>query len=465
MVPFRGAAERHLIKSWPFEIKQKERDLVLRALGERVGSHRYLMPDLAVWYEGIEGFKHRFVLIPDSSGYFISRVVYISPDGVSLDMTKGVFCLNKGKRKMLGKDQLTSFMHTHLMQVPPQNAFLQRLGVSEEERQKIVRYVQENVSQWATFRKNHRIHREASGLSQSLLVMADKTNGLTRVLMRVDKGYAGIVGEGEQREVEFAVDLTSCDLLATKRLRLAEMAMIRQLRGKKGICGVVCLRKSGRLFAPLYDGTLEELIRSGLLNVKKKMKIVKQLLQGLVAIHSLKTSEGAPAFHSDIKPANILYRINQYRILAVIDDFGLCNRTSSLAGSPLWTSPEYAQVIDMKEGGAVLNTFLNRTCGQGLDVWGMGLVFYYLLSGSEMPSWMPSDRVTERVFYREMAELSPSIVNEHLGRKALQSLTSEEFQMWQITRQMLQVDYRLRLTAASALSLFNEKLGVYLARL
>lgn len=455
MIDFKGAPAVRLIKRFPSFVKERERQQIHEAISRVSFSLFVRMPETAIWHQGIEGFSHSMAFIPSKNGTFISRVVILNEDGAAFDLTRGKWCVKKGSAKKLGMDQLRQFIQSHGVQLPDHEEDLRTLGLSLDEKRRIVEYVSDHWEEWGALKKNHRVHRAVSGLANSLLVIPDRQGGVKKILMRLDPEIVGIVGSGGQRDVEFAFDLTAGDMLATKKLIGKEKGLVAQLQGCKGVCGVICLRKSGRLFAPLYDGVISKLIQEVDLTLMQKRKIMSQLLKGLVAIHQLTTSRGDPAFHSDIKPKNILFRLNDLRLVTVIDDFGLCNRRRNLAGTPKWTSPEHAQALLSMDYSKELAYEANRRHGQALDVWAMGLVFHYLLTRSSLPGWMPAKMDTSQDIITKIAGLTQREVYYPLFLRGLQATTKTEKALWELLHRMLQVDPKKRIDAYSALQLLK----------
>jgi hypothetical protein len=455
MIEFAGAPAVRLIKRFPKEVKEKERRLIDEAISRLVFKRFFPMPENAIWQQGLEGFNHSLAFIPDKSGTFISRLVLFNEEGLVFDLTKGKPCKEKGSANQLCKNHLQAFLRSKIVQLPEEEEELQSLGLSLVERQRILSYVAAHLDEWGQLTRNHRVHRSVSGLANSLLVMPDYQGGVKKILMRADPDRVGWVGTGGQRAVEFAFDLTAGNLLATKKLIDCEIEMVSQLQGQKGICSVICLRKSGRLFAPLYEGTFSSLMDKHQLNILQKRKVMSQLLQGLVAIHRLKTSEGDPAFHSDIKPKNILFRFIHSRLVVVIDDFGLCNRRHSLAGTAKWISPEFAKMLMSADYSDEEAYALNRSHGQAMDVWAMGLVFSYLLTGSYLPDWAYTETGDSLTIYQKISSLDQLEVSYRLFIGSLNAGTKQERKMWEITLKMLQVDPNYRIDARSALQLLK----------
>ena len=116
------------------------------------------------------------------------------------------------------------------------------------------------------------------------------------------------------------------------------------------------------------DGpSLEQRVRrDGPLSVEETVVLGRQLTAALATAH-----EGG-LIHRDIKPANILCEASGQR--AVLTDFGLVRsldgdsmtHTGVVAGTPHYMSPEQARGVGV---------------GQQSDLWGVGAVLYFALTG------------------------------------------------------------------------------------
>ena len=115
----------------------------------------------------------------------------------------------------------------------------------------------------------------------------------------------------------------------------------------------------------LYDA----IIARGNYNEHDSAYIVRQLLQAVAYLHA----DGI--VHRNIRPGNILLANQKSLELKLIDyDFasvkpaGVSYFTPQEGGNPVYEAPE------------VLNNSYNEKC----DIWSIGVIFYYLLSG-ELP--------------------------------------------------------------------------------
>lgn len=144
-------------------------------------------------------------------------------------------------------------------------------------------------------------------------------------------------------------------------------------------------------------GTLEDVFEDSsdkFPGVKENMNhvtVLEQIAEGVKYLHSLKI------VHRDLKPQNILVAPvkkrrakkanpdDKYAVRMLISDFGLCKRlendqssfrattANGGAGTSGWRAPE------------VLNDDSNRRATRALDIFSLGCVFYYVLTGGGHP--------------------------------------------------------------------------------
>lgn len=144
-------------------------------------------------------------------------------------------------------------------------------------------------------------------------------------------------------------------------------------------------------------GTLEDVFEDSsdkFPGVKENMNhvtVLEQIAEGVKYLHSLKI------VHRDIKPQNILVAPvkkrrakkanpdDKYAVRMLISDFGLCKRlendqssfrattANGGAGTSGWRAPE------------VLNDDSNRRATRALDIFSLGCVFFYVLTGGSHP--------------------------------------------------------------------------------
>lgn len=129
--------------------------------------------------------------------------------------------------------------------------------------------------------------------------------------------------------------------------------------------GVESFRGRPFLVLEYVDGTaLDELVANKELSDHETGKILKCIVNGLRSVHSRNL------LHLDLKPSNVIVQDNGE---ATLIDFGLSRELSSeediaLCGSPGYIAPERLA------GGEV---------NESVDIYGVGGVLYFMLTGSE----------------------------------------------------------------------------------
>ncbi|RKF62873.1 putative serine threonine-protein kinase [Erysiphe neolycopersici] len=135
--------------------------------------------------------------------------------------------------------------------------------------------------------------------------------------------------------------------------------------------------------------------------------ILYQVTNGLRHLHNLRI------VHRDLKPQNILVSVgNDNKPRLVVSDFGLCKKlegeqsffratTAYAAGTSGWRAPELLLGDDAKDGRFVLvdattednsnttamspESLPNRRATQAIDIFSLGLIFFYVLTKGSHP--------------------------------------------------------------------------------
>jgi serine/threonine-protein kinase/endoribonuclease IRE1 len=133
--------------------------------------------------------------------------------------------------------------------------------------------------------------------------------------------------------------------------------------------------------------------------------VLYQITNGLQHLHNLRI------VHRDLKPQNILVAMGKDgRPRVLVSDFGLCKKlegeqssfratTAHAAGTSGWRAPELLLDDDAKEGssmidastdgnsGPLVNAELmpNRRATRAIDIFSLGLVFFYVLTKGSHP--------------------------------------------------------------------------------
>lgn len=279
---------------------------------------------------------------------------------------------------------------------------LAKTGLKASDYQPIKEYVDRNIEGWrkqlSEVPKDEsftiRVLNKESGLPCIIHVVMEK--GTLYVMVVTEKG----LGNGNQRRVSHAFDMLSGTRWAYSATNdnsiLEEQDVIKHLAKpvdhlqhiqKKVLYSPVGLVRYGALtghFTPLMDGTLEDIIkRKHQLTEKQRIEILGDLIDGLYLL----AEKGVE--HNDIKPRNILYKIEGNRIRAYIADFGMCSyhdpvklqeksiQPNFLAGNRYFDSPEKRRYIEASDQGRnnekdeILKKMSDETWLKH-DVWSLG---------------------------------------------------------------------------------------------
>ncbi len=301
-----------------------------------------------------------------------------------------------------------------------------------------------------------------------------------------------ILGKGAFGEVYKVADTTKCPTYALKvftddrgKRDFDREVQAFLLLSAKPHCNefILCIQDYGKTAEGSYF-ILTELMNGDLVDFTSKSRgkyritnPIAILLFMLQCLLSLKGIAEAGAAHSDIKPANILYKVSdnikisgtifndpsiiRQFVRFKIGDLGLvCTdprlkeqsirlkdlRTCSPGGSTLYMAPDFYRALEQKLNISDIQFF------QANDIWGMGQVFLAMLFGSR--GILDPTKITSQTDIRLRTYTS--------GVPEYQSFDNS---INEILTNMLVFDYRNRKTAtelADAIDKFlGTKLGVY----
>lgn len=257
----------------------------------------------------------------------------------------------------------------------------------------------------------------------------------SRRILRSKYRVLGLVGQGQFGKVYCAAHRKTGRLFALKALdhrRFPTHQFLRELRfllslRHPNIAGCQALEHTatGRYLVMDYceGGTLRSLMEGeSSLNVAQGIKLTREILLGLEHAHQ------RGVIHCDIKPENILLRLNDTGWVCQITDFGIARLSqesragSGSTGSPAYMAPE-------------------RFYGQyhaNADLYAVGVILYEFLVGSRPFSGTPMELMTAHL-NRALAipETVPPPLQAVL-EKALQKLPARRFQTAQEMRSALE---------------------------
>ncbi|KAJ2900727.1 putative Serine/threonine kinase IRE1 [Zalerion maritima] len=188
--------------------------------------------------------------------------------------------------------------------------------------------------------------------------------------------------------------------------------------------------------------------------------VLCQVTEGLRFLHDLRI------VHRDLKPHNILVNIDRDSLpRLVVSDFGLCKKleggqssfgatTAHAAGTSGWRAPELLVDDDnnsnpnamesVHSGNSLVSTDglpTNRRVTRAIDIFSLGLVYFYVLTGGQHP-FDCGDR-----YMREV-----NIRNGKYNLDALEALGDDGQEAQQLIGSMLQSNHKLRPTARDVLA-------------
>lgn len=309
-----------------------------------------------------------------------------------------------------------------------------------------------------------------------------KTKKLAAILLSVSTMRVPALGKGKDRTAKVIYDLLTGQRMVKKAANKddpdAEIALLQTLNGSKGIEPLIHIRKvrdkrtyseKTQLITPLFKGTVDKLLASNpTLSAKDIRNMMLSLLTGLEKLHALpgKTKGFNPrsfrSYHSDIKPANLLYDKTSAGYDAVVSDMETVNKVDELWATMAWMSPRKLKQWYRLEAH-LDNADYNMQNSQHDDIWSMGLVFASLLKnklhqGVRWKGIAPLACIYQKLELNnndsniatiKQHELDDEI-RQNKAATALNPDGSAKEKMWDIVQRMLAVQSNRRYTAKEA---------------
>lgn len=311
-----------------------------------------------------------------------------------------------------------------------------------------------------------------------------RTRRVAAILLTVNNSP---LGKGRDRTPKMIYNLTTGECMCKKKVQHDyELELMKSLNNSKGIEPLSYVRKvkgqlqtKTQLITPLYKGTIEKLLNANAntaLSAKDIKRIMLNLLNGLEKLHLHPGKGLLPtnfSYHSDIKPANLLYKLNAEGYEAVISDFETVNYTEKLWGTPGWMSPEKVRFWTYLNTNSNIPAYNERN-GQSDDMWSIGGVFASLLKnqlhemrfGSQFAvlpplaciyrkcRFIPNHEGKIEFLDRNVANVTQQELDQELAQfkadTAFSPDGSARQKMWDIAKSMLLVNSNRRLKARQA---------------
>ncbi len=321
---------------------------------------------------------------------------------------------------------------------------------------------------------------------------------------------------GEERHVRVCYNATLGEVLVKKQITSLEKGLLTcfQKTPARGVEKINFWRdypNKTHVFEPFYEGTLKDLLTTDKQLLKDqtvKLSITKDLLCGLKKVHECSFSnlsfsrqvirgdqkityslkaDSVPVYHGDLKPLNILHRLSPGtgKREVVIIDFGASGRLLANVGSTGFSPPEQLQLMISEKPLELLSDDEstiqlekqkdhNLKHGQAKDIWSMGLIltalvaektssaceFFERIGLPPMPSIEKCINPTPlpSVFRdQKIISLTQQAIDDDLNNPAIISQSDLMNQsMLTIIREMLKVDPAKRISAKTALEMFNK---------
>lgn len=137
------------------------------------------------------------------------------------------------------------------------------------------------------------------------------------------------------------------------------------------ICGFIYDVDQTKIILPLMKGSVHDLVKGNYLDKSKYNKYFHQILLGIEQCHN------HDLIHRDIKPQNILYNEKEDNMLIIDLGISVCYQSSRNI-----TDTNYANTLNYRPPEGLL--FENKKYSQEIDIWSVGCVFYFMMTGNDL---------------------------------------------------------------------------------
>jgi serine/threonine protein kinase len=316
--------------------------------------------------------------------------------------------------QLIGKDQKNALhnrgTNSHDGRMQSAAEILQLL---EQKAARDSRRAMETIADPSTKWSVNRDHEEVVAPDTLERILPDlESLGRFRIIEQIGRGGFGIVVRAYDPELnrEVAIKIPRLETALSKESRIRferearaaaalnhpNIVTVYETGWHDGICYIV---------SELVDGEnlADYLARGTRLSPDESAKLIASLADAVEHSHQ------RGVLHRDLKPSNILIRNENGKTTALISDFGLASivedqdftQTGAAVGTPAYMSPEQAKGIKEQIGPAT-------------DVYGLGAIFYQLLSGQA-----PFAELTAFELLRAVSEkdpVHPSSINKKIPR-------------------------------------------------
>lgn len=340
---------------------------------------------------------------------------------------------------------------------------LEEIGVSPEAKELLDSFLKEVIPQIIASKQIPAFHRKEERfelfgkqwkLPRTLTFMADpQTQQLSAILLNVHKGAP--LARGSQRTPKVCYNLTTGEKMVKKSPASPyEVDLLKTMNGTQGIeplsyvrvvpCKNSASQEKSHLVTPYYEGgSFDQLLEKGPTFSKKQIwQILFSISTGLKKLHDQPGRTRFPSrnypelqyrsSHLDLKPENLLYKMQGDSYELVISDFGSVNDLPNIWGTEGWDSPEKDWLMHRSGTEQEHIDFITRF-GQKSDLWNVGLILTWLLLGSSRNALSLSSIEKPRF-------LTQDSVDSILDQCAARDPQKENGPFWALANQLLQVD-------------------------